>query len=161
MCVVLPEYAICSNRGLCDVISGTCLCFNDYAGSNCDRMDYDTTTSTSNALPGLSLSAVGLDYTGNIGTSPSTTPPYGPLHGRCSALVLFVCLWMAVELVTQKAGAPDFYFLYCEAGGRVMASITVRTNCCGLASWRDDAIARCMYQTRSIGCMMLTGCRDL
>lgn len=49
------------------MISGTCLCFNDYVGSNCEMIDYDTTTSSSNALPGLALSAIGLDYTGNVG----------------------------------------------------------------------------------------------
>lgn len=37
---------------------------------------------------------------------------------------------LAVELIAQKAGASDFYFLYCEAGGRVMAAISVSEEAC-------------------------------
>lgn len=61
------EYELCSGRGLCDFISGTCQCFSDFAGANCGFVDYDTTLDSSNSDPGMSLSAIGLDYTGNIG----------------------------------------------------------------------------------------------
>ena len=90
------EYDFCANRGLCDFESGTCLCFDEYAGANCANPTFESTIdSSSNALPGLSMTATGLDYTGNI-----------------------------VELLTQKAAASDFNFLLCEADGQEYCSIS-------------------------------------
>ena len=61
------EYDFCANRGLCDFDSGTCLCFDEYAGANCANPTYESSIdSSTNALPGLSMTATGLDYTGNI-----------------------------------------------------------------------------------------------
>lgn len=35
---VLPEYAVCSNRGVCDVGTGLCNCFLGFTNSNCDTL---------------------------------------------------------------------------------------------------------------------------
>jgi len=34
-------------------------------------------------------------------------------------------LWVTVELISQKAGAADFYFMHCEADGQTMCALTV------------------------------------
>ncbi|KAJ1438128.1 hypothetical protein B484DRAFT_324288, partial [Ochromonadaceae sp. CCMP2298] len=33
---IYPEYALCSNRGICDFLSGNCLCFQQFTNSSCD-----------------------------------------------------------------------------------------------------------------------------
>lgn len=37
----LPEYLICSGRGICDVGTGLCNCFKNFANSNCDSYSED------------------------------------------------------------------------------------------------------------------------
>ena len=34
--VVVPQYEQCSNRGVCDMLTGTCTCFDNFSGSQCN-----------------------------------------------------------------------------------------------------------------------------
>lgn len=61
---VFSEYEFCGRRGLCDFATGLCECLDGWTGGACSVESY--VYSTSNAIPGISLSASGLDYTGNV-----------------------------------------------------------------------------------------------
>lgn len=64
-CQILQiEYEFCARRGLCDFATGLCTCLDGWTGAACSTQSY--VYSASNALPGISLIASGLDYTGNI-----------------------------------------------------------------------------------------------
>lgn len=47
-----------------------------------------------------------------------------------SLIGLYDCYFFTVELIAQKAGADDFYFLLAEANGQVMAALKVSLVLC-------------------------------
>ena len=69
------EYSYCSNRGTCDTDRGTCACFPNFFGINCQNEG--TVFSVSDSSSALTLAAESALYTGtllsmSIGTSAST-----------------------------------------------------------------------------------------
>ncbi|RYG68947.1 hypothetical protein EON64_03980, partial [archaeon] len=70
----LPEYAFCSNRGLCDLRTGACQCFNDFTNSNCDTFKKGQSASQISArLDVLSLGTRNASFQDSILHLTSTT----------------------------------------------------------------------------------------
>ena len=67
--VAVPEYTLCSNRGICDFDNGICKCFIGYENSNCDTYTTvlrESTRAIDETVFELELSADSKAYTANI-----------------------------------------------------------------------------------------------
>jgi hypothetical protein len=87
------EYEYCSLRGKCDFATGLCDCDSGFGGPACSNLTY-TYTSGSSALPGLEVLVNEIDYVGS-----------------------------ALQIVSKKSSASDFYFLEAIANQEQMFSV--------------------------------------
>ncbi|CAM9637241.1 unnamed protein product, partial [Phaeothamnion confervicola] len=88
----IEEYDFCSRRGTCNFNTGLCGCRDGWTGANCGTESYVYTTA--DALPGISLTATGEAYVGNV-----------------------------VELLSERASSSSFNFLSCEADGTTVFAV--------------------------------------
>jgi hypothetical protein len=71
----IPEYAVCSNRGVCDFDTGLCSCFPKFEGVNCDTYAAGArVVSTEVQLDVLNVQTTNKDYTGTVLKLSTTFP---------------------------------------------------------------------------------------
>ena len=58
------EYIACSNRGVCNSVTGECVCFTNFYGSDCNSRG--VTSETIDNAAGMTISSTGDSYTGNV-----------------------------------------------------------------------------------------------
>ena len=64
---VTPEYAICSNRGVCDFETGQCSCFTSFYGAACNSYTYAVREiSSALAYDVMGIQTIDPDYKGNL-----------------------------------------------------------------------------------------------
>ena len=116
------EFAMCSNRGVCDTATGECNCANGYAGGDCSTLAAVSTSH--NGMPALVLERTGL-FSGTLlelATSRAAAPDFNFVTASAAGIPVFS---ITGDGTVSASGTIESEYLTAVGGATLGAALTV------------------------------------
>jgi hypothetical protein len=85
------EYTYCSNRGNCDYLTGTCICYSGFGGAACSNVTY-LYDADSISTPGLIVDVNALNFSSSVllvQSAKSPSPDFNLIEANANSNVMF------------------------------------------------------------------------